>query len=65
MPILEETSTRVAHHLPVDLVCTECGYGVAAPRVPDSCPMCQNDAWEPAAWRPFAAQFELLDPWAE
>ena len=39
--------------LPVDLICTVCGYGAAARRAPVLCPMCRNDAWEPAPWRPF------------
>jgi rubrerythrin len=39
--------------LPVDLICTVCGYGAVARRAPVSCPMCRNDEWEPAAWRPF------------
>ena len=62
MPILEEVSTLATlHRLPVDLVCSACGYGVAAPHVPGSCPMCRSDAWVPAAWQPFAARLELLD----
>jgi hypothetical protein len=64
--ILEElvpvaAATPVHHHLPVDLVCSSCGYGVAAPHVPGSCPMCRNDVWEPAAWQPFAARLELVE----
>jgi rubrerythrin len=49
--------TRV--FLPVDLVCTVCGYGAVARRGPLSCPMCRSDSWEPAAWRPFTARLDL------
>jgi rubrerythrin len=45
--------------LPVELVCTVCGYGAVARRAPLSCPMCRSDAWEPAAWRPFTARYDL------
>jgi rubrerythrin len=50
-----ESAAGAGAFLPVDLVCTVCGYGAVARAAPLSCPMCRNETWEPAAWRPFAA----------
>jgi len=35
-----------------DQACRGCGYGVAAGRLPDRCPMCGGSAWRPRAVRP-------------
>jgi hypothetical protein len=42
----------------VRLRCRDCGYGVSARSIPESCPMCHGSAWEHEPWRPFSA---LLD----
>jgi rubrerythrin len=47
--------------LPVDFLCSVCGYGVAVRRVPPACPMCRSEAWVPTVWRPFATQLEPVD----
>jgi hypothetical protein len=43
--MLERTQTDDSAE-PRDLVCSICGYGIARPRPPRRCPMCQtSDAW--------------------
>ena len=34
--------------------CAECGYGVIVSKELPLCPMCGGEAWEQAAWAPFA-----------
>ena len=58
-----QADSALTAFLPVDLVCTVCGYGVAARRIPPSCPMCRNEQWEPAAWQPFATRRHSGDDW--
>jgi hypothetical protein len=36
----------------VDRLCVRCGYGVAAGRAPDRCPMCGGTAWRERAVAP-------------
>ncbi|HZQ66866.1 MAG TPA: hypothetical protein VFA66_16745 [Gaiellaceae bacterium] len=40
---------------PVDRACVRCGYGIAALRAPDRCPMCGGAVWRPVG-RPPAAR---------
>ena len=38
----------------VELVCSECGYGVVAVTAPEVCPMCHGSSWDMPVWRPFS-----------
>jgi hypothetical protein len=46
MPLLEDRK--------IELVCSDCGYGVVAVTAPDTCPMCHGSSWDMPAWRPFS-----------
>jgi hypothetical protein len=35
-----------------DQRCVGCGYGIAATRIPDRCPMCGGRSWRAAGGRP-------------
>jgi hypothetical protein len=37
----------------VELICEECGYGVAVTTTPPTCPICGASSWDTFAWRPF------------
>jgi hypothetical protein len=37
----------------IELVCSECGYGIVSVTVPEACPMCHGTTWDRPAWRPF------------
>jgi len=39
--------------------CATCGYGITLHSSLPSCPMCGGEAWEQAAWSPFARRLEL------
>jgi len=43
----------------LELVCSECGYGVIVRRVPPICPLCGQGAWDSPGWRPFTRRPEL------
>jgi rubrerythrin len=46
-------SPRVVR-LPMNLRCSDCGYGAVARTLPPLCPMCRGSSWEFAEWRPFS-----------
>jgi rubrerythrin len=48
-----ENSPRAAGS-PMNLRCSDCGYGAVARALPPQCPMCQGSSWEFAEWRPFS-----------
>jgi rubrerythrin len=39
---------------PMNLRCSDCGYGAVARTLPPLCPMCRGSSWEFAEWRPFS-----------
>jgi hypothetical protein len=43
-----------------DVRCAGCGYGAVVRTLPEACPMCRGETWEPSAWRPFR---HLQDVW--
>jgi hypothetical protein len=44
----------VAHHSPrLELRCLGCGYGAISAEL-IRCPMCGDEAWDFAEWRPFS-----------
>jgi len=56
-----EAPADAGSSLPVELICTVCGYGAVTRRSAVLCPMCGNDAWEPAPWRPFTGWHDDAD----
>jgi Zn finger protein HypA/HybF involved in hydrogenase expression len=38
----------------VELVCSDCGYGIVTVTAPEACPMCHGSNWDMPAWRPFS-----------
>jgi hypothetical protein len=62
MPLVDAVSDHK-----IDYVCAGCGYGVAVSNPPSVCPMCHENHWDRAGWRPFTsldeyrANFEPLD----
>ena len=54
--------TEVLAPVKAELRCAECGYGIVASEVPDTCPMCQSTVWEPVPWRPFSGLADFAGP---
>ncbi|MHB8060731.1 MAG: hypothetical protein ACYDHO_07865 [Gaiellaceae bacterium] len=54
MPLLDNVFDHEA-----DYVCLGCGYGVALPAPPPSCPMCHGIEWDRPLWRPFTSLDEF------
>jgi rubrerythrin len=38
----------------IEYRCVACGYGVVVRNLPDACPMCHAEVWEPSEWRLFS-----------
>jgi hypothetical protein len=38
----------------IELVCSDCGYGIVTVTAPEACPMCHGASWDRPAWRPFS-----------
>jgi rubrerythrin len=51
---VEEALTVEPHHNPrLELRCLGCGYGAISSEL-IRCPMCGDEAWDFAEWRPFS-----------
>jgi hypothetical protein len=46
----------------IELVCSECGYGIVSASPPETCPMCQGSSWDMPAWRPFSGLAGFRSP---